>query len=471
MIGKKLYRSATLPILLRELLQNARDACIRAGRPVDIFVTLTRIGSNEIRVRVEDRGCGMSEDDILTKFLCLGGTGKNSATDVGGFGIAKAVIMSTFSWKVWTRDNYIDDTMFEEDTEIVKLHPEFCVDGTVVECEIHDESAWWWGHNMVLGLSTLATNDLPIRLRLVGPGETVDTVLEPLGGMKLIHTHPNLPWTCSLIPAVEVLDHKFPGMNVYRVNGLTQFTNRTSGERLTTLVFDMDLRGIDVTSDDYPLPLSREELKSEWYNDMADLVVTHDQNSITSSKLSTAVVVEDKIQVLDGPRLCGTKMYKSAGDNYQAFQLGNLSIPSISPTHSRVEKLKSTGAVYTEFQHYENDGHLVEDAGILRVWVELLKMVCSDNEYFGIGCTTNSTAIGNRSASNGAVVYWLNVKEFRGSTPKDLKVLQLFQIAAHEACHFVCYSHNETFALMDMQIRLDSMAELLAKMEGLKKLF
>ncbi|MDY7079317.1 MAG: ATP-binding protein [Chloroflexota bacterium] len=93
-----LYSYPLLPIVLRELFQNARDACRRVGHQPRIRIAV--LGDTDFRygqVVCRDNGCGMDEDTILDNFLCLGGTDKTQG-DTGGFGIAKAVILGGCTW-------------------------------------------------------------------------------------------------------------------------------------------------------------------------------------------------------------------------------------------------------------------------------------------------------------------------------------------------------------------------------------
>jgi len=93
-----LYSYPLLPIVLRELFQNARDACRRVGHEPRIRIAV--LGDADFRygqIVCRDNGCGMDEDTILDRFLCLGGTDKAQG-DTGGFGIAKAVILGGCTW-------------------------------------------------------------------------------------------------------------------------------------------------------------------------------------------------------------------------------------------------------------------------------------------------------------------------------------------------------------------------------------
>ena len=94
----RLYSYPLLPIVLRELFQNARDACRCVGSEPRIWITV--LGDTDFRygqVVCRDNGCDMDEDTILDRFLCLGGTDKTQ-DDTGGFGIARAIILGGCTW-------------------------------------------------------------------------------------------------------------------------------------------------------------------------------------------------------------------------------------------------------------------------------------------------------------------------------------------------------------------------------------
>ena len=108
---QNLYNSKNLAALaIRECLQNSLDAIDKAVRLGQIskeeaFVSISWFGND---VTVEDNGIGMTIEDLHTKFLTLGGTTKGDENSVGGFGIAKSVILGCGTgFKVETQDNEI----------------------------------------------------------------------------------------------------------------------------------------------------------------------------------------------------------------------------------------------------------------------------------------------------------------------------------------------------------------------------
>ena len=99
-------------IAIREALQNSRDACRKAGGGTIRF----GLFSDMRAAWFEDTGIGMDADTLQDKFLVLGASGKQQeAGAVGGFGVAKAVILSLSDpaqgghWEIHTRNLALTD--------------------------------------------------------------------------------------------------------------------------------------------------------------------------------------------------------------------------------------------------------------------------------------------------------------------------------------------------------------------------
>ena len=131
LLGASLYSLPLPVVLIRELIQNARDAQQRAGTTTPIKITIAR--ANGI-ISVDDHGDGMSESDILDRFLTIGESAKQGA-EVGGFGIAKVAIFSTKNWSVASRDNLLLSERMERGLPMLKVKPRV---GTCVSCTIDE---------------------------------------------------------------------------------------------------------------------------------------------------------------------------------------------------------------------------------------------------------------------------------------------------------------------------------------------
>ena len=171
LLGRKLYTGNPVVICARELLQNSVDACKRAGVDPEISITIKVEYSDpnnswspaKVRVICEDNGCGMSETELINDFLCLGGTSKKDSSSVGGFGIAKASIMSGEYWSVDTLGCHtdIEDVISGED---VRRIPER--EGTKVEVMFSLKYFRSWELDELYGI--IYSSDVSITLSVTG---------------------------------------------------------------------------------------------------------------------------------------------------------------------------------------------------------------------------------------------------------------------------------------------------------------
>jgi hypothetical protein len=204
-LTSSLYQSGDLPLLAtREALQNSVDA-IRAA----VRARKTRAGTGRFdvswnpRARAltwEDNGIGMSTEDVLTKFLTIGETGKADAGDsgeaAGGFGVAKAVILgasSTFRWMMDTRDNHV--TCQSADAEVAVFDADPHLRGTRITIfDVADEFDETWDRARQDWVAIedrlrelLAANDLP-KLELTLNGRPVKPMFSRRGG-SVVRVH------------------------------------------------------------------------------------------------------------------------------------------------------------------------------------------------------------------------------------------------------------------------------------------
>jgi len=101
---------------IREALQNSIDAVVTAiERGTQKRGKISIIEQSDGKgFDIADNGIGMSAEDIASKFLALGGTGKDVQGRFGGFGIAKAVILGpteNTKWELFTNEFYYNGEM------------------------------------------------------------------------------------------------------------------------------------------------------------------------------------------------------------------------------------------------------------------------------------------------------------------------------------------------------------------------
>lgn len=92
------------PILavVRELIQNACDACLRMGKSITNVTVTLPCAENGYMLTVSDKGPGMFPKQLEENFLAFGNSSKNAGEDAkassGGFGIGIKVLLAVFAF-------------------------------------------------------------------------------------------------------------------------------------------------------------------------------------------------------------------------------------------------------------------------------------------------------------------------------------------------------------------------------------
>lgn len=317
-IGRSLYKGHPIPILIRELVQNAVDAHIRDDSVPDIDVTIQMDGAGEpIMISVRDKGIGMSADDLHNNFLRLGASDKGSVSDksVGGFGIAKAAIMSHPFWAVHTRDNYVDYDMLLEH-ELYSKREE--IKGTLVTIRL--DCCWGYYDKRTAMMMLLLSNLEGVNLIFLNNDGKETTRIENIGihNLKAIAVvedwsdtvKETLAENLQMITLQDVdyrlndrISMEIKGLTVVRIKGLVQYIKRNYGYRKTNLIFDL-LSVETPDSDDYPLTISREGIKGKLGEFITTEVNLADVNAISADdKIKTPV--KSSIDQIEGYFICG----------------------------------------------------------------------------------------------------------------------------------------------------------------------
>ena len=148
---KPLYQKQDkFQVVVRELLQNATDACKKANKPIKVTIGVN-VEENNAKLEVEDYGIGMDLNDIVNYFLTIGESSKNKDDDglTGKFGIG---ILSIFligkEAKVYSKKEssmHLGIRIFQSNNEkkVEKIEVDEAVfkDGkaTILEVNIDDE--------------------------------------------------------------------------------------------------------------------------------------------------------------------------------------------------------------------------------------------------------------------------------------------------------------------------------------------
>jgi hypothetical protein len=409
-VGRKLYSSHPAIIAVRELLQNSRDACKRADVNPDIEIKLT--GNNPCLITCTDNGIGMSQNDIIKYFLCLGGTNKTESDNVGGFGIAKAVLFSNPPWQAHTRDNFIDSDMLYNGEEVGKR---YSINGTRVKITVDD---YLYTNTLVAVYAMLQFSDT--RITLTRDDESAEVGLTD----SIKWQHKEERFNVGLLPKQEVLGITLENLTIYRVNGLVQFITFSSFDGINVIV-DINVNGLNPKDDNYPLSLSRETITSAVYSDINRLIRNYEQNPLTTR--SNMKSEDDSIKLYKGKYFRG----RGEGDNPDDKTYGE------SGTESG-----STAGIAILVKGRKNKPTLHEKR-LLRVWGRVLTLVAHD-DTFGVGIIKSDDTLAARLDHGLVAFYLLNVEKLPDMS-KDGLILYLWSLATHEASHAWQNTHNEVF--------------------------
>ncbi len=287
-----LYRSGDLPILAtREAAQNGIDAIKAAIRARKLRAGKGRFDVTwNPRARAltwEDNGIAMSTEDVLTKFLTIGESGKGEVGDsdeaAGGFGVAKAVILgasSTFRWMMDTRDNHVTCQGAGAEVAVFDLDPPLA--GTRITIfDVADEFDETWNRARQEWVpiedrlhELLAANDLP-KIALTLNGKVVKPMFSRRGGSTVRVQGSWGPGTTARVKAYRRPPGDRRGAYYIRLGGLFQFAVPAQRTHLKAdVVIDLEtavrpgVRG-------YPLNAARDALQEQarWaFQDLVDEV-------------------------------------------------------------------------------------------------------------------------------------------------------------------------------------------------------
>lgn len=270
---QNLYNSKNLGALaVRECVQNSLDSIRAAIKAHKITRGIIRINWNH-KVKdiltIEDNGLGMDIATLHDKFLTLGGTTKGDSDNVGGFGLAKSVILGCGQgFQVETQDNIFSNTDLGKNP--IRKQP-FRVGTkiTLYKVQISD--------NKLLGDKTWEFEDAVEDYILSSNiPKDVDIYLndkiQPLYFKPTKSTH-RLPAEFNIgndmiPPNTELKIDVYKTSNTIkylyvRLRGLTQFKQYLCWNANSDIVLDI-ITSIDPRSIDYPFATNREGLKAQY---------------------------------------------------------------------------------------------------------------------------------------------------------------------------------------------------------------
>lgn len=267
---QNLYNSKNLAALaVRECIQNSLDSVRAAIKTGTIKKGKISVGFEDDTLWIEDNGVGMDIQTLHDKFLTLGGTTKGDENNVGGFGLAKSVILGCGSgFKVETQDNVftsedlgkhpIGKQAYRQGTKITCYKPQ-TGDGKTVA----DEK---WSFEYAIK-DYIYTSNIPKDVQIDINGEVSGLVFKPT---KTSHRIPaEFGIGNDLIPKnteLELNVYKTKASSKYlyvRLRGLTQFKTYLCWNANCDIVLDIDTK-LDPRDTEYPFSTNREGLKAQY---------------------------------------------------------------------------------------------------------------------------------------------------------------------------------------------------------------
>jgi len=435
MIGKKLYSTHPLKIVVRELLQNSRDACIRKGVEPEIVITIDHT-EKSTWVTCKDNGIGMTQEQLVNEFLCLGNTSKMHDTNaVGGFGIASAALMRNPEWSVRSLDTYVDNTYFFTDEDMPTL-PDV-LDGTEVKVHIVEETYMWHLRETIAMVRMSQT-----KARLIVNGEYSSDLYDAGGEIPL---HPEITKDTFILSSVlgDLAEDGYVSERLFvALHGLVQFSLSFYGLPFP-LVLDLKpaVRPDDAS---YPLNMSREQLENELYDEVSTIIKDNYIEKPETAKVEREFAIQEvKDKITEGEMLRGRRglveHLQEAGKGYfEAYEEARSFRPETA-------KKREPCMMFTNYSAEGRD--LKRDARLMKLWQEILKEVCTADEEFGIGfiCHPDVAAVRAYDANTQKYFYQINPDIWLADEVST--VYYVHMLACHEQAHKHEENHNEKFAI------------------------
>jgi hypothetical protein len=479
-----LYSHPMLSIVLRELFQNARDACRRADRLPHIHVAVLADEDFQYgRVICRDQGCGMQECTLIDRFLCLGGTDKGQG-EIGGFGIAKAIILgSSTHWEVRTypaaapglglylsldhlRDRRPVDTFAagagRKGTRIVLRYD------PLPEHDPRHARLRFRRWHLPQALSWLAHSDTPCTLtarvgqqraqvwRMDGLQTGADTLVAE--GREARTT-----WRLHQVPALALSD--FADLSVgsagrlfVRLAGLVQFDEPVA-DHPDAWILDVETEAAP-RDPDYPFSLSREEMSGPMRMATDAVLESHRRNPLTShrrqfrrSDCPTTVYYEGDWLGRGG----AASAYNPEPDRIAAAQqiVGaeavTLRASAFAQAMTVVPNLQRSPLGFAILikgaDRTRRDCLAPHNLRLLAAWAQIVDLVMQANdvrEKFGVGFLFDADAFAERLSDDRGVFYLVNPAVVGLSTSKSPETLvKMFVHAGHEVAHSRHADHGE----------------------------
>jgi signal transduction histidine kinase len=295
-LGSNLYKGKAAPTIIREAVQNAKDAAEKTGGEVHVVIT------DDGKIIVRDTGIGMTREQIDTVYTDLGGSGKRDEADAsGGFGVAKAAFLLARGTKQKTVTVALDPITgqkkritFESTPEQIKkgLPPEAIKEeivspetptGTTLEVKLTELGPWELdtARNVLRNISDYSELTVPLYRDSYGIYQKA-SLKAPLSERKTknfvnIKNFENDSATATInhSPIKPEEKHRFVTVHVLN-NGLYQFTmSKNLGVPIKgvpeTVVVNIKPK-VRETHPDYPFTMNREEIRGSMETEISRFI-------------------------------------------------------------------------------------------------------------------------------------------------------------------------------------------------------
>lgn len=288
---QNLYNSKNLAVLaIRESVQNSLDSVRQAIKNKICKHGEISIGFEDNTMWVEDNGMGMDIPTIHNKFLTLGGTSKNDKDNVGGFGLAKSVILGCGSgFKVETQDNVftsedigknpIQKQAYRQGTKITVYNPQLGNGKPLIDCYWE---FYFQVEDMIMSCDPSIFKDITIKIN----NEIKDFLFKPTEKSKRLPAELNI--STQMIPedtelSLNVYKMESSAQFIYvRLKGLTQYKTYLSWNSTFSIVLDINTK-LNPRDTRYPFSTNREGLKSQYQG-----IIEAIRNKVSQAPLSIA---------------------------------------------------------------------------------------------------------------------------------------------------------------------------------------
>lgn len=524
---RNLYNSKNLAALaVRECIQNSIDAissAIKLGqiKPEDAAISIKTSGNDLI---ITDNGVGMDIQTLHEKFFNLGGTTKGDEDNVGGFGLAKAVILGCGTgFKVETQDNVctsedlgknpIKKSTYFQGTRLTLFNVQTGKDTLISDNTSQFKSAV---------MDYVLSSDIKVKITI---NDEVYAPYFDTSSSKARRTPAEFGISSSMIPdKTKVRIWVFKDKSSYsckylyvRLRGLTQFKHYLGWNANCNIILDFDTN-LDPRSVDYPFSTNREGLKAQFQgiveairdkvsqsplsissNDEYIETLFDNANSnvessraiiasVSSESMFTVAKEVDKLNktlIADGIIPQGGWMTPSVGDkinqyNEKMSELAKASGVSVQQLIKQMspEQIKSLDnpldyawIIWEDSEKSYKKINKSKAPEYITIWDNILRLMASryselDGKVFYPGVVSKKDVLGlcveKHIQDNFRTFIMFN--PFEVPTDTDCQIaLYLMNLAAHELAHFACSAyeaHGETWAYTREAIMNNNLTQL-----------